>query len=808
MEIDDDDCLILQDESEGEFGFKVKTEPGKTVEELCQEIDDFVGNTVEPEPAESKPAESKPAESKPAESKPVESEQKTKYGFKVKKRIQAPVPIMTSAVVMPPVMAPPVISYMVSTRPTVPPVRSSTATSSTPMDTMPADSTRSNSFLDARQLIKSKLNDNLRSRLGPPIAPEDVPVRSRLGPQTSSTVRSRPHQSRSPPRSRSPIRSSSSGSVGFTHQQAKRPRGPDNRNKRDQAELESVIKNLKHIPRQEKFPIRKPYQWIPRPEPEEDEEDESFSEASFTRFEEDRYVRADASWKKIFHTDTTAREYSEWFISERTPILTPALSLADAQRQIDLRYFVGPKVRQQVHHFYEHSHVDADDERVTKFVQEIKESGFMSFDTEGDGKLPSAPIHPRWDHRLFVALASPRTATVMFFHDARDIPGPLLELLSDYAIAKIQSGIGGDVELMRAAGIDVRGCVDSGTIYLLLKPGPVESGFGAKHQVKAIWEDVDCHVPYYWKTFGPAFKTQRLTDTATRHVVQDVLTPFALLFAAAIKRALQDHVDDRDIMPLVQEALELTYTKEPHDVRKQMDGRSSREYWIPPVHGSEFSLNSKGEMTMIRRARGHFVERFKGPSLADRERSAARIWRDREIPCGRHIAFKNSNWCIRLSQWCQNCGAQDHTTQQCPNWMVPCPMTHYQQIPHPPHSVLMCPQLHSFCHICKLRGHMEQIHPDVKLTPREFRQDFMQHCHEGLYTSLPYLYESNGPIRNFHWKATLFGCKMTRGQADLWLYRGLDYKLPQEMIDSRRAKQDVVRENIDSTRDTYKVIKF
>ena len=81
MEIDEDDCLILQDESEGEFGFKIKTDPDKTIVELCQKIDDFVGNAVEPEPTESKP---------------FEPEQKTKYGFKVKKRVQAPVPILRS----------------------------------------------------------------------------------------------------------------------------------------------------------------------------------------------------------------------------------------------------------------------------------------------------------------------------------------------------------------------------------------------------------------------------------------------------------------------------------------------------------------------------------------------------------------------------------------------------------------------------------------------------------------------------------------------------------------------------------------
>ncbi len=74
-----------------------------------------------------------------------------------------------------------------------------------------------------------------------------------------------------------------------------------------------------------------------------------------------------------------------------------------------------------------------------------------------------------------------------------------------------------------------------------------------KHQVKAIWPHLDCHIPYVWKTYERVFELQVLTTDTTRHVVQDVLTPFAVLVAAAIKRVLQDQADKTDIMPFIQE---------------------------------------------------------------------------------------------------------------------------------------------------------------------------------------------------------------------------------------------------------------
>lgn len=211
-------------------------------------------------------------------------------------------------------------------------------------------------------------------------------------------------------------------------------------------------------------------------------------------------------------------------------------------------------------------------------------------------------------------------------------------------------------------------------------------------------------------------------------------------------------------------------------------------------------------MALIRRARGHYVERFNGATMAEREAAAQRLWDGHAMPCQRHLIFKSANWCFRMTDWCQNCASDEHQTRRCPHKMDHCPIEHYRGIDHSPHSIITCPQLHSFCHVCKIRGHLEQLHPDLEQTPRELRADYMQHCHRGVYTSLPYLYEPNGPVNNHHWHATISGQRFLRGQADLWQYRGLRYSIPAEFLEARKRREKTVEENVDSTVETYQKI--
>ena len=92
-------------------------------------------------------------------------------------------------------------------------------------------------------------------------------------------------------------------------------------------------------------------------------------------------------------------------------------------------------------------------------------------------------------------MSCPKTGTTFLFYDALDIPKPIVECLEDYSIAKIQSGIANDVKLFKeCTGINVRGVVDSGTLFLMVAPD--DDGYGAKAQLNRIYPKKTCHQEY------------------------------------------------------------------------------------------------------------------------------------------------------------------------------------------------------------------------------------------------------------------------------------------------------------------------
>jgi hypothetical protein len=428
----------------------------------------------------------------------------------------------------------------------------------------------------------------------------------------------------------------------------------------------------------------------------------------------------------------------------------------------------------------------------------------MSFDTEGGGNLPSNDSKIKEVKRVFIAMSSPKTGSVLLFHCMNNVPTILLRLLSDYAVAKIQSNIAADVKILDNIGYDVRGLVDSGVLYTFISPGTVEEGFGAKKQNQVLWPGSNHYVPYEFWTFNHAYQRQKLTERARRHVVQDVILPYAILFEAACQRVMQDNKPQTDIFPYVNELLELSYTREPTFVRAKEPKESAREYWLPPVSGNEYDLNTKSDCSLIRRARAAHIKNYDGPNMQERKQSAEAIWQSRELPSTRNKAFRVSNWSLVLIQYCNNCGDPLHKTQDCPTPMVPCAVPHYPGVKWQNHSVLCCPQLHSRCTICRMRGHIDQQHPLLEQTPREFREDFWRYCHLGLYTSLPYLYETDGPLRAHHWKANLMQNRQPRGLGDLWIYKGPEYRFPQLYIDQVAAARQTVAGNLMSTIYTYR----
>ncbi|MBX9693352.1 MAG: hypothetical protein K2Z81_13275, partial [Cyanobacteria bacterium] len=72
-------------------------------------------------------------------------------------------------------------------------------------------------------------------------------------------------------------------------------------------------------------------------------------------------------------------------------------------------------------------------------------------------------------------------------HDAQDTPKSICQLLKDFTVAKLQSAIAGDVLLLQGVSIDVPGVVNSGCLFLMLKPMTTDKKFSAGGQIEHIF---------------------------------------------------------------------------------------------------------------------------------------------------------------------------------------------------------------------------------------------------------------------------------------------------------------------------------
>jgi hypothetical protein len=213
----------------------------------------------------------------------------------------------------------------------------------------------------------------------------------------------------------------------------------------------------------------------------------------------------------------------------------PIISYQTAKNMIAVTYKVVENHKLAVYEFLKGRKVKDTDARAIAFDQEVRECGFMSFDTEGGGTLPSKEKKKR-ENREFMAMSSPKTGCIFLFHCVCDVPQTVLKLVADYAVAKIQLNIAADVKILGDLGYNVRGLVDSGVLYIFILPGTVEDGFGAKKQNQVLWPGSTHYVPYKYQHMNRAYQNQKLTARAKRHVIQDVILPYAILFEAACRR--------------------------------------------------------------------------------------------------------------------------------------------------------------------------------------------------------------------------------------------------------------------------------
>ena len=180
---------------------------------------------------------------------------------------------------------------------------------------------------------------------------------------------------------------------------------------------------------------------------------------------------------------------------------------------------------------------------------------------------------------------------------------------------------------------------------------------------------------------------------------------------------------------------------------------------------------------------------------------AANIWKAREIPNPNSRIVKGLNTFIKMRDLCQSCGSDSHSTQRCCKPLTRCSVPHYGQVNYPPHSTLMCPVLHNYCQLCKLRGHRSADHEDRNCdrSPRQHRKTFMEFAHRGLFTLLPYLIafpKVSAIVRGNNSRLMLHSNNMPRPQADIWLYLGLDSFVPKEFLDTQENRRITTTDNL------------
>ena len=121
-------------------------------------------------------------------------------------------------------------------------------------------------------------------------------------------------------------------------------------------------------------------------------------------------------------------------------------------------------------------------------------------------------------------------------------------------------------------------------------------------------------------------------------------------------------------MPLIQETLEICYSREPFEARQGGSKSDRNNYWYPQLNASQYSLNDHSGVPLTGRACGSIVERHPTKlMLYELHLSACNIWKDREIPGPSSRMIKGLNTFIKMRELCQNCGNDGHSTRRCCN---------------------------------------------------------------------------------------------------------------------------------------------
>ena len=436
-------------------------------------------------------------------------------------------------------------------------------------------------------------------------------------------------------------------------------------------------------------------------------------------------------------------------------------------------------------------------EHIHSFVQEVREFGFMSFDTEGS---PRAQLLQLGSYRGTVFYYSPtfdEADPENSDYDWTSFHSHLRGLLADEYIIKLQSAPFQDKQLLAREGIVVNSCVDT---RLLFKYSDEFKSDDPKTKLAVIVKRV---LKQTWakRPHDYVWVASKLSASAKKHMCQDVRAPLYFLITLVSKlipeaanlspfllQFLYMHLDiECDPAQFVKANNVVAGDIEknqhgPHDIKTVYWLLDTSPYYVPieeharhaellPTDGKAFLLNKGAENARLIEA----VESL----WADQSASAYDFVKVTENPKG----------------WCPYCGrmTKDKTIShdECSEKHKSCD---YVMCPSfEGHSTIFCPTLHGVCSTCGRRGHEPEIHErsqeDAFSLP-QIEALTLNWCPLGKFTSVPFLELSKRAteVTDRHWRYLPMNQKRNACQK-YFKVLGIAYKAPKCLPRRRRSQE-------------------
>ena len=324
---------------------------------------------------------------------------------------------------------------------------------------------------------------------------------------------------------------------------------------------------------------------------------------------------------------------------------------------------------------------------------------------------------------------------ILKFSNTGLLPEKLKGFLEDVAYAKIGSRLDLECKLLQGVGIRLRGWIHCGAVYRALLNN--DSNFRVETQAKFL------------ESNGVVISASQ--ETGWDPTLDKVWVPMATTLASAINFGeKRGYPDDKQMFPVIWEAIDLTRMKAPGD----LDCLSPNpiDNWMVgmplenPSDGPR-TVNTCKNIVKFKRMAADFAEVF-DPAFDPQEAAQYPLEIFTSPKEGKLLLptvqqLRATRLQSLLQHLCFHCGKYQHSASKyCPVFSGKKPVCIYphDNIPGlPPHSTSCCPILHQYCHICLTRGHSHKVHESRLFSLRELRERYFRHAHQGVYTSIPYL---------------------------------------------------------------------